>query len=141
MEYRRFGQKMVIRLDPGEEILSGLREAAVKENVRLASVSAIGATDNFTVGVYDVQKQIYLQNTYTGPHEIVSLSGSVNTMDGEYYAHIHMSAGNRDNIVYGGHLNEAYVMPTCEIFLDIIDGTVDREKDPVTGINILKFGE
>ena len=60
MEYRRFGQKMVIRLDPGEEILSTLREAAVKENVRLASVSAIGATDNFTVGVYDVQKQIYL---------------------------------------------------------------------------------
>ncbi|MBQ3394324.1 MAG: DNA-binding protein [Oscillospiraceae bacterium] len=141
MEYRRFNNRMVIRFDLGEEILTGIRQAVLQEGIKLAQVSAIGATDRFTVGVYDVEKQVYHQNTYTGPHEIVSLSGSVNTMNGEYYAHIHMSAGNSDNIVYGGHLNEAFVCPTCEMFLDIIDGTVDREKDPKTGINIFKFEE
>ncbi len=139
MEYRRFGNTLIIRLDPGEEILAGLKKAALCEKVKLGRVSGIGATNNFTVGVYDLDKKVFVPHTYTGPHEIVSLSGSVNTMNGEYYSHLHMSAGNSDNIVYGGHLSEATVSPTCEIFLEVIEGSVDREKDPETGINIFKF--
>lgn len=54
MEYRRFGSSIVARMDRGEEILTQIKELAQKEHIRLASVTALGATNDFTVGVYNV---------------------------------------------------------------------------------------
>ena len=63
MDYRRFGSHIVARFDRGEEILESLKALALKENVRLASVSALGAVDDFTVGVYRVGEKKYYANT------------------------------------------------------------------------------
>ena len=51
MKYKRFGNTIVARIDRGEEILDKIRELALSENIKLASVSALGATNDFTVGV------------------------------------------------------------------------------------------
>ena len=107
MDYRRFGNTIVARFDRGEEITAQLRALCEKENIRLASVEALGATDEFTVGVYNVDEHQYHALTFTGAHEIVSLTGTVNTMNGEYYSHLHMSAANESGAVVGGHLNAA----------------------------------
>ena len=139
MDYRRFGNTIVARFDRGEEITAQLRELCEKESIRLASVEALGATDEFTVGVYNVDEKQYHALTFTGAHEIVSLTGTVNTMDGTYYSHLHMSAANESGTVVGGHLNAARVSATCEMIVTVIDGTVDRFKDAVTGLNLFKF--
>ena len=139
MDYRRFGNTIVARFDRGEEITAKLRELCEKENIRLASVEALGATDEFTVGVYNVDEKQYHALTFTGAHEIVSLTGTVNTMDGAYYSHLHMSAANESGTVVGGHLNAARVSATCEMIVTVIDGTVDRFKDAATGLNLFKF--
>ena len=60
-------------------------------------------------------------------------------MNGEFYTHIHMSCGDSEGKVFGGHLNKAIVSATCEMFIDIIDGTIDRYKDLETGLNLFKF--
>ena len=60
-------------------------------------------------------------------------------MDGEYYAHLHMSVGNQKGEVFGGHLNRAIVSATCELVITVIDGRVDRVHDEETGLNIFKF--
>ena len=99
MEYKRFGNKIVVRMDMGEEILEQLKAVALKENIKLCSVSALGATNDFTVGVYDVDKKFYKANSFKGPHEIVSLTGSVNTMNGEFYSHIHMAAADGEALM------------------------------------------
>ena len=52
MEYRKFGKTIVIRMDKGEEILEQLRVLAERETIQLASVSALGAVGDFTVGVF-----------------------------------------------------------------------------------------
>ena len=94
MEYRKFGSSIVARMDRGEEILTQIKELAQKEHIRLASVTALGATNDFTVGVYNVDEKKYHANEFQGNFEIVSLTGTINTMDGAFYTHIHMSAGN-----------------------------------------------
>ena len=88
MEYKRFGNTVVVRIDRGEELLEQLREVSLSENIRLASVQALGATDSFTVGVYDVETKNYRANEFEGSFEIVSLTGTVNTMNGEFYSHL-----------------------------------------------------
>ena len=139
MEYRRFGNTIVARIDRGEEILAAVREIAGAEHIQLASVSALGATNDFTVGVYNVDEKQYHANDFKGNFEIVSLTGTINTMNGAFYTHLHMSAGNDKGEVFGGHLNRAVVSATCEMVVDVLDGTVDRQYDPITGLNLFKF--
>lgn len=139
MEYKRFDNTIVARLDRGEEILTEIEKIAKAESIKLAKVSAIGAVNDFTVGVYDVDKKEYKANSFTGDFELLSLLGNINTMNGEYYCHLHMSAGNENGEVFGGHLNRAVISVTCEMFIDIIDGTVDREHDDSIGINLFRF--
>ena len=139
MEYKRFGSKILVRIDKDEEILEKVKELALKEKIRLAAVQALGATNSFTVGVYNVAEKKYYANTFSGSFEIVSLTGTINTMNGEFYTHLHMSAGNDKGEVFGGHLNRAVVSATCEMVVDVLDGTVDRAYDPVIGLNLFKF--
>ena len=108
MEYRRFGNTIVARIDRGEEILAAVKEIAGTEHIQLASVSALGATNDFTVGVYNVDEKQYHANDFKGNFEIVSLTGTINTMDGEFYTHLHMSAGDEKGQVFGGHLNRPW---------------------------------
>ncbi len=139
MEYRRFNNTIVCRIDRGEEILDKIKEVALKENIKLANVNALGATNEFKVGVFKPEKKKYYSNEFKGDFEIVSLTGTINTMNREFYTHIHMSAGNDKGEVFGGHLNKAVVSATCEMIINIIDGVVDRKFDEDIGLNLFKF--
>ena len=139
MEYRRFGNTIVARIDRGEEILAAVREIAGAEHIQLASVSALGATNDFTVGVYNVDEKQYHANDFKGNFEIVSLTGTINTMDGEFYTHLHMSAGDERGQVFGGHLNRAVVSAVCEMVITVIDGVVDRRFSEEIGLNLFRF--
>ena len=139
MDYRRFGKTIVMRIDRGEEILTQLKAMALKEDIQLASVRALGATNDFTVGVFKVDEKKYYANHFTGDFEIVSLTGTISTMNGEYYAHLHMSAGDEHGRVFGGHLNEAIISATCEMVVEVIDGRVERTHDADVGLNLFKF--
>ena len=139
MEYRRFGSKIVARIDRGEEILEQVKRIAREENIAFASITALGATNDFTVGVYHVEEKRYCANEFRGDFEIVSLTGTIHAVNGDYYTHVHMSAGNDKAEVFGGHLNKAVVSATCEMILDVIDASVDRRHDEITGLNLFKF--
>lgn len=139
MEYKRFGATVYVRIDRGEELTAALRCVCEREGIRLAHIEALGACDCFTVGVYDVEKKEYHAHTFRGSFEIVSLHGTVTTMQGAYYAHLHMSAANAKGEVFGGHLNEAYISATCEMVLTVSDGCVERQNDPVIGLNLFRF--
>lgn len=139
MEYKKFGNVIVVRLDPGEEILESIKKISEKENIKLAKVEALGATNEFTIGAYSILEQKYYKKDYNGVWEIVSLHGNINTMNGEFYTHIHMGAGDNNGNFVGGHLNRAIISATCEMFITLIDGKIDRIKDEKTGLNIFKF--
>ena len=139
MDYRRFGNTIIARIDKGEEILEQVKEIALREKISLASVQALGAVDQFTVGVFKTEEKEYLANEFQGSFEIVSLTGTINTMDGAFYCHLHMSAGNDKGEVFGRHLNRAVVSATCEMVVNILEGTVDRYYDEQIGLNLLRF--
>ena len=84
--------------------------------------------DSLTYG-YGVQKE----------KSWVYLIGNISTMDDEPYIHLHVSAADQNNIVFGGHLNEAYISATAEIVINIIETKVDRIKNRESGLNIFKF--
>lgn len=139
MEYRRFGDSFIIRMDKGEEIVEQLTAVAARERIALAEVSALGAVGSFAAGVFYPGEKEYHANDFTGDFEIVSLTGTVTEMDGKPYLHLHMSAGDREGRVWGGHLNRAVVSATCEMVVRVLDGHVGRAFSPEIGLNLLSF--
>ncbi|RKJ48336.1 DNA-binding protein [bacterium 1XD42-8] len=139
MEYRTCGKTIIARIDKGEEILEQVKEIVLKENIKLASIQALGAVNEFTIGVFKTDEKKYVAKDCKGNFEIVSLTGTINTMNEEFYCHVHMSAGNEKGEVFGGHLNKAMVSATCEMVIYIIDGKIDRYYDEQIGLNLLKF--
>ena len=139
MEYRKFDNTYIVRMDPGEEILAQVKELALAEHIRLASVQALGAVNDFTVGVFKTDEKKYYSNAFQGSYEIVSLTGTINTRDGAFYCHLHMSAGDDQGRVVGGHLNRAVVSATCEMVVTVLPGTVDRAFSPEVGLNLFRF--
>lgn len=139
MEYRKFDKTIIARIDKGEEILEKVKEIALKENIKLAGVQALGAVSRFTVGIFKTDEKKYAANEFEGDFEIVSLTGTINTMNDEFYSHLHMSVGGEKGEVFGGHLSKAIVSVTCEMVINIIDGKVDRRRDEQAGVNLFEF--
>ncbi len=71
MEYRRFQDTLVVRIDKNEEITEQIRRIAEQEQIKLASVQAQGAVNDFTVGVFDTTTKTYASNRFQGPFEII----------------------------------------------------------------------
>lgn len=139
MDYRRFDNKIIARFERGEEVHEALKQIALKEDIKLASISAIGATDDFTIGVYKVDDKSYTEKIFKGIFEILGINGTITTKDGKYYPHLHISASDDEGHGLGGHLIRANISVTCEMVIDIIDGRVERKMDDEIGINLFKF--
>ena len=139
MEYRKFGNDYVLRIDRGEEVMERLTAFCREAGVKLASVTGLGAANQVTVGLYDVGEKQYHKEELTGPMEITSLTGSITEQEGNPYLHLHITVCGRDLSVRGGHLNECRISATCELNIHCVDGQVGRRYDPVTGLNLFDF--
>ena len=139
MEYKRFDDMIVARLDKGDEILQQVEKIAQEEGIKLASVTAIGATDDFTLGVFDTKTGAYKRIRHTGDHEITSIVGNITTINGDLRVHLHITCANLEGVIVGGHMLETNISLTCEMTISVIDGMVDRKHDDELNIDTLYF--
>ncbi|WP_040196210.1 PPC domain-containing DNA-binding protein [Candidatus Soleaferrea massiliensis] len=139
MHAKRFGDTAVLRLEPSEEIIASVGETCEKLGIRMGTVSGIGAVSRVAVGLYRVDEKRYISHSHDKALEIVGLSGNVTQKDGSVYLHLHGSFADEQGAVIGGHLNEAVVSATAEIFIRIIEGDISRFEDAETGLNLMRF--
>lgn len=138
MEYKRFGSKLVVRLEKGDELCAALLALAETEDVRLASVSGIGASNDVTLGVFDTRTKEYFKKRYNSwDYELASVTGNLSRQEGKPYLHLHAVIGSPANEkVHAGHLNAAVISATGEFVVDIIDEEVGRRFDADIGLNL-----
>ena len=140
MEFQKFADTYVVRLDKGEEIIASLQVLCEKEKIALGSVEGIGAADHAVIGLYDVGQREYHKTELNGPMEITSLLGNITQKDGAVYLHLHINLCNKEMQIVGGHLNECRIGATGEIIVRTLPGKVERLLDEkVTGLNLFKF--
>ncbi len=139
MEFREYGNIAVVRLDKGDEIIESIKKVASSLSIESAVFSAIGATDDFTVGVFDLEKSDYEKFSFKGNHEILNLSGNITAVDGKPYVHAHITCAGEGGKVVGGHLLEGRISLTLELEIIRIDAAVSRKYDKNLGINRFNF--
>jgi len=141
VEYRRFGDKYIVRLERGDEIIESIKKLAIEEKIRLGRVTGIGAVNRVKFGLFKMEEKEYYSKEFEGDMEIINLSGNISEMNGEVYIHLHIALGDDSLRVIGGHLNYAYISATGEIIIDLIEGRVDRKYSDEIGINLLDLNK
>ena len=139
MDYRKFGDTYIARIDRGEEILASLAALCERENIRLAQVDGLGAVDHAVVSVYDVPTKTFYKKEFNGPMEISNLCGTVTRKEGRAYIHLHATLCDKELAAHGGHANELRVAATCEMVIREIPGEVGRRPDADIGLNLFQF--
>ena len=139
MIYKRFDDRLVIKLDKNDNLVASIKDVLKKENILAGSISGIGASNHLDMGVFNPEIKNYERKIYDEDLEITCILGNVSQKDGEVYTHLHITCGRSDGSAIAGHLNEAKISLTCEIFVDIIDGKILRGHDKDLGIDVISF--
>ena len=125
MDWTRSNDDLFVRLDPGEEIHTSLRELADELKIDAAAItSGIGRTRDNVYG-HMSDEGIYHKVSISEACELVSLQGNIGRMnDGSAFTHIHMTISDDEMGVHAGHLFEAIVNVVAEIHIRIMENVL-----------------
>lgn len=132
MEYARDGERIVVRLDPGEKVIESLKDLRDEEEITSGFLRGIGAVDHVVLGHYDVENQSYNEQTFTDQYEVTSFLGNI----GPDKIHTHIQLGTDSFESIGGHCAEATVSGTFEIETFLGDTTLTHSHDDRTGLDV-----
>ena len=128
----------VLVFDSGDEVVSGLIEFAKEQRLRAANFAGIGACERVTFGFFELDQKNYKKIEINEQVEVMSLLGNVSVReDDEPKVHGHIVVGKSDGTAHGGHLLEAHVRPTLEIFLFAHAGRLQRKMNESVGLALI----
>ena len=137
MQTKKIADGFVVKLDRGEQLVDSLIKFARQEKVDSGSVAGIGAVTNVTLGYFDREQKKYLQRKFEDVYELVSLLGSIASLDHQPILHLHIAISDRNYNLCAGHLFSAEVAVTAEVFVRAYPEPLLRKKDPEFGLNLL----
>jgi uncharacterized protein len=121
-----------------DEVLSGLTDFAIQNSITCAHFTAIGDASSAKFGWYDEAKKKF-KVLSIGESEITSLIGDIAISKGNPVVHAHINLAVEDGTVHGGHLIEAFVGPTVEVFLTTAPATLEKKVDPAFGAAVIQI--
>jgi predicted DNA-binding protein with PD1-like motif len=132
------GRKVyVIIFHAGDEALSGLVDFAVQNKIQDAHFTAIGAVRKATLGWLDLSQKAYRRIPVTEQSEVLSMIGDFAVFKGTPAIHTHVVLGGQSGKTVGGHVWELIVDPTLEVFVTVNNTPLEKERDNVSGLNLI----
>jgi hypothetical protein len=123
-----------VYLERDEPVLATLTDVCRRHQIQAGWVTGIGAVKAVELGVYDLKTRTYTRRMFPETHELVSFQGNIALKDGEPFIHAHITIGNHDFELVGGHLFEMQVAVVGEFIIRKREVTVRRELDPEIGL-------
>ncbi len=141
-EVGRLGRVIVMRFEDGDDILNGLAEMAVKEEIRAAVFYLVGGLTDARIVVgpeEDIMPPVPVWKELTESHEAMGV-GTIFWGEGEPRIHFHGAYGKKDS-VKSGCLRErgrAFIVMEA-IVMEITGVEAARKVDRKSGMMLLKI--
>ena len=129
MTYQQTSRGFVIRIESGEPIIHTLLHFFDEQEIRGGLFVGIGAVSEATVGMYHTDILEYRFTTFDTPLEITNLTGNVSVHNENLVVHAHVTLADERQNAFGGHLEEAVALPTCEVFFEDTGRELNRTVD------------
>lgn len=140
MEYTRFGNTYLLRLDKEDEILSSIRSFCRKEGVHLALVRGQGEAMDVSFSVKNRRTFAAKTVNYRGDMEMTSCTGTVTTKKGIPYLNLYAVVANPlEKFCLGGRLERGVISLNGEFIITAVHGMAERVYSPQCGTDIMTF--
>lgn len=142
MEYKKYGQTYYIRMDKGDEIISGILDICRAEQIGSCIFNGIGGCSSAEIQTFIPASGSFETRKIEGMLELCSMNGNVITDGDAPCHHTHAVFSYKDaerHHIAGGHIKSIVVRYTAEIELRPVDGTIHRAFDPETGTGFWSF--
>ena len=110
----------------GDDPMAGLAEFAEVNHLTDCRFTAIGAFGSAVLGWFDPAVGAYKKIDVPGEAEVVSMSGSIRMQNGKPFVHAHAVVGMADGSTRAGHIVEAKVSLSLEVYLTSGDPKSDK---------------
>lgn len=128
----------IIRIQRGENIVESIKKFCEKKHISGGFFYGIGAVDEVELAHYNVEKKKYSKKKFVKAFEVPNLTGSIGICEGELIIHVHAVFSDDAMNTIGGHLVEAKVSGTAELFFTKTD-TLLKSHDEETGLKLFEL--
>ncbi len=126
MQWKRNGEVVLVTMVPGDKLKESILQAAQEAGVENAEVSGLGAVRKVDIGLAKADFSGYDVTHLEEAWELVSLVGNISTLEEKPFLHAHVALGGVGGQMKGGHLIEAEIAVTAEIFLHPLVESIKR---------------
>ena len=134
-------REFLLVLDGDDDVVQSLTAFAGENAITGARLQGIGGFARATIAYWNKTTKVYEEIAVDEQVEVLSILGSIAMSGQEVKVHAHVTLGRRNGSVTGGHLLRATVYPTLEVFIADGGAPLRREKDPATGLMLLRLTE
>jgi hypothetical protein len=128
----------VLVLYQGDQVQAAIAAFAHDQHVVDAHFSAIGAVRDPEVAWFDDSRKEFKAMSLHEQMEVLTLSGDITLgVDGQPVVHTHLVLARSDGQSWGGHLIEATVSPTLELYVTTYPEPLRKRIDPATGLQLI----
>ncbi|MEK6837371.1 MAG: PPC domain-containing DNA-binding protein [Nanoarchaeota archaeon] len=138
MKHEQLGNTFVLLLSTGERAIESITAFCKEKKITAAHFTAIGAVSEVELGFYKLATKEYTWKKAEAELEIDSIVGNVAVFENEPLVHAHATVSDNEMHSFGGHLKEAVVGASCEVFLTPLQGRIERKHDEKTGLKLMR---
>ena len=129
-----------VALQTGDRLIESITRLAAEENLAASEFTAIGALASAQLACFDPESREYVDIPVDDQVELASLNGRITrpeTGEGDPHLHVHCVLSRADGSAIAGHLMEAEVRPTAEVFITDSPTELHRRIDPESGLPVI----
>lgn len=130
MQFKQLGEAYIIRLERGEEIHAVLKTFCQQHGITAGWLTGIGALMQAELGYFHRDRKEYSWKAIETDHELTSLMGNISLKDGEPWLHLHATLSDEHFQVTAGHLRSGVISVTGEIWIQRVEGMIERRLQP-----------
>jgi uncharacterized protein len=134
MQFKQHENTYFVYLEKGESVVNELTIFCREHKINNGYISGIGAVNNIELGSYNSKNGKYIKKIFKDGHELITTQGNIMLLNDEPFIHAHISIGNHNMEIFGGHLFSAKIAVVGEFVINKIEGNSKRTFDDEIGL-------
>jgi predicted DNA-binding protein with PD1-like motif len=137
MKVKNIDTGFILVFEPQEKVIETFTKFCEENNINGGIFNGIGAFDYVKIGHFNTTTKRYMEHEFRESLEVLSVKGNITEKEGKPFIHMHAMVSDTNMRVYGGHLVEANVSVTLEVYVRKFEEKISRKYYDEIGLYLI----